>query len=224
MRGNSCRPGQHGFTLMELAVVMAIMALLLGGLLLPLSAQSDMRARQESTRMLTDIRDALLGYALINGKLPCPMPTTVTDPADTSYGIAAASCAPGTEGYLPWKTLGVSETDAWGNPRTLSTQPFNGYWRYRVDAAFASSFTLTTLPASALVVMDAAGNTITETTNNPVVAIVYSAGADLVPGGLNAGTPDTTYQGGPPASGFDDILIWIARPILLNRMVAAGKF
>jgi hypothetical protein len=32
-----------------------------------------------------------------------------------------------------------------------------------------------------------------------------------------------TYQADVPSTTFDDILIWISRPLLMNRMVAAGK-
>jgi len=31
------------------------------------------------------------------------------------------------------------------------------------------------------------------------------------------------YQADVPSTAFDDILIWISRPILFNRMVAAGR-
>ncbi len=41
----------RGFTLVELAIVLFIVALLLGGMLLPLSAQQDIRARQDTDRV-----------------------------------------------------------------------------------------------------------------------------------------------------------------------------
>lgn len=219
---STSRRNDYGFTLTELAVVLAIIALLIGGMLMPLSAQRDAQSRRDTEKALAEIRDALVGYAIINGKLPCPMPTTITDPANAAYGYAAATCSPGSEGYLPWKSLGIYEVDAWGSPRASSAEPFRGYWRYRVDDAFSSAFTLTTATTSGLTVKDTTGNTLTESTNTPV-AIVYSTGPNLTADGLNSGIPDAIYQADLPSTTFDDVLIWIGRPVLFSRMVAAGK-
>ena len=209
----------RGFTLTELAIVLVIMALLIGGMLVPLSTQRDIQNIKETQKQISEIRDALLGFAAINGRLPCP--TTTADPANTNYGLEDPACV-GVEGYLPWKSIGVSEVDAWGSKRSANGQPFTGYWRYRVDNAFASAFTLATNPASALLVQDASGNALTQATPNSPVAIVYSTGSNLVADGQNA-IADATFQSGDPSTGFDDILIWIGRPILINRMIAAGR-
>lgn len=225
---------QHGFSLVEMAIVLAIVALLLGGLLPSISSQVEQQRRNETRKQLDEIRDALNGYALINGKLPCP--TTITDPDHANYGVADVTCtAPTSEGYLPWKTLGVSETDAWGIKRPLNI-PL-GYWRYRVHPAFASSvpFTLTTAATSpTLQIRNNANNAITSTTEPPV-AIVYSTGKNLLADGQNTSfeASNAIYQSDTPRPDdkstpgineeFDDIMIWISRPQLFNRMVAAGK-
>ncbi len=70
MRRNIDRPA--GFTLIELAMVLLIVALLIGGLLMPLSAQYEVRGRQETEKALANIREALIGFAVVNGRLPCP--------------------------------------------------------------------------------------------------------------------------------------------------------
>lgn len=214
------QPVQSGFTLVELTIVLVIVALLIGGMLLPLSAQKDLQNTREAQRQLSEIKEALLGYTVITGRLPCPMPLTVITLADASYGMAPATCAAGAEGILPWKTLGVLEVDPWGTPRTASTDSFNGYWRYRVDPAFATTFGLTT-PASVLSVVDNAGNTLTSATESPI-AIIFSTGPDLAANGEN-GNLDTIYQYGERTQNFDDLLIWIGRPLLFNKLLAAGK-
>lgn len=71
-------PFARGFILMELTVVLVIVALLLGGLLIPLSAQRDGEAIRGTEKYLADIRDALLGFAVANGRLPCPRPPAAT--------------------------------------------------------------------------------------------------------------------------------------------------
>ena len=149
------------------------------------------------------------------------MPVTVIALADAGYGMAPATCAAGAEGILPWKTLGVLEVDPWGTPRTASTDSFNGYWRYRVDTAFATTFSLTTVQANALSVVDNSGNTLTSAAESPI-AIVFSTGPDLAANGEN-GNLDAIYRAGERTPDFDDLLIWIGRPLLFNKMLAAGK-
>lgn len=104
-----------GFTLLEVAIAILVVSLLLGGLLGPLSVRVEQQERARTQALLEEIREALLGYAAMYGILPCP--TTEQNPASTNYGVADATCPAGgatTDGYLPWKTLGVSLTDAWG--------------------------------------------------------------------------------------------------------------
>jgi hypothetical protein len=102
-----------------------------------------------------------------------------------------------------------------------------GDWRYRVDRSFAATFTLTTaFGADALTVRNSSGAALTSSTERPV-AIVFSAGPNTAADGQNALTSfeptSGIYQADVPSGTFDDIVIWISRPILFNRMVAAGK-
>ena len=53
----------RGFSLTEMAVVLVIVAILIAGLVIPLATQQDIRARQDTENMLTNLREALLGYA-----------------------------------------------------------------------------------------------------------------------------------------------------------------
>jgi len=216
---------ETGFSLIELAVVMFIVVLLLGSLLVPLTTQVEQRKVTETQKALEQIREALLGFAVLYGRLPCP--DTDTDPTAAGYGEEESSCAaPTAEGYLPWKTLGVPPLDAFGATRTATTSPRIGDWRYRVHRSFAVAFSLTTGVTSTdnLSVRDSANNLVSSGTERPV-AIVFSAGPNTVPDGENADYEATsgTYQADVPSATFDDILIWISRPILINRMISAGK-
>lgn len=227
-----------GFSLVEMAIVLAIVGLLLGGLLPTISNQIEQQRRNETRKQLDEIMGVLQGFAIINGYLPCP--ATTVDPVNVSYGLADSACSgtPAAEGYLPWKTLGVTETDAWGSKRSSAGNPWIGYWRYRVDRNFANSgvpITLSTgFSADALKIRDNNGNDLTSTVERPI-AVVFSTGPNLLPNGQNSSFEDTggTYQSDVPRADdkstigineeFDDILIWISRPQLFNRMVAAGK-
>lgn len=211
-----------GFTLMELAMVLLIVALLAGGLLMPLSAQVDLRRSRDTERALADIREALLGYAAINGRLPCP--SSENDPANANYGMEDPSaCA--SEAYLPWKMLAVAETDAWGQSRSKASAPRIGAWRYRVDHNFANAANPIRLNSSFtdnLSLRDSAGNSLTSG-QEYAVAIVFSSGANLTADGANALPADPIYQAGERSPGFDDQLIWIGRPLLFNRLISAGR-
>src|SRR5882762_4733504 len=103
-----------GFSLVELAVAVAIIALLLAGALIPLSTQIEVRNVADTRRGMDSMREAIIGFAQANGRLPCPANGT----------LAAGSAGAGTEqvsatvctanfGAVPWATLGVPETDAW---------------------------------------------------------------------------------------------------------------
>lgn len=209
-------PRAHpGFSLVEMAVVLFIVALLAGGMLMPLSAQREQQQLNETRLALEDIRHALLGYAVIHGTLPCPSAATL--PSAPGFGEAASSCStpPSAEGWLPWKTLGVTGTDGWGS-----------YWRYRIDRNFASSAILlsTGFSADSLSVRDHAGTPLTTTIERPL-AIIYSTGKNLQADGHNASFEPSSgiYQGGDILPTFDDQIIWLLRPQLYERLVAAGR-
>lgn len=121
----------RGFTLIELTVVLFIVSLLLGGLLVPLGKRIEAQHRHEAEARLSDLLSALSGYAMASdsavpaiARLGLPCAATETDRSDPDYGMPdPASCS---QGFLPWRELGVDETDPWGQQ-----------WRYEVDAGFA---------------------------------------------------------------------------------------
>lgn len=118
----------RGFSLVEMAVVVAIVGLMLGALLIPLTAQMDQRRLLETRAQLENAREALLGYAMANGRFPCPAAapgggTTAVEAFAPTGTTANGKCASFFNGYLPGVTLGLSPADSagylqdgWGNP------------------------------------------------------------------------------------------------------------
>lgn len=130
-----------GFSLVELAVALAIIALLLAGALIPLSTQIEVRNVADTQRTMESIREAIIGFAQANGRLPCPADGSIAAGAANAgieVPLVANSCPTANSAsctaingaipcwVLPWATLGTPETDAWG--RRFS---------YRVSPAFA---------------------------------------------------------------------------------------
>lgn len=225
LRENNLGKNQ-GFSLLELAIVLIIVGLLISAFLAPLSAQRDLRDYSDAKEHLEKIRDALYGYAVINGQLPCP--TTIADPVNINYGHEDVTCLlTAAAGVLPWKDLGVVEVDSWNNPRALTTAPWTGYWVYRVDPAFTTPFSLSTVASGNISLQNSAGLSVTGVggVGESAVAVICTTGKNKVADGANATfeTINPIYQDDAQSPTFDDMCIWITRPSLFNRMVTASK-
>ncbi len=123
-----------GFTLTELAVVLAIVALLMGTLMFTLSAQTEQRSFEDTRRRLENAKELLLAYAIVNGRLPCPARSNSSG-AEVRDGAGECKNGAGVEDYyggtlsdgttgglLPAVTIGFQNqdssgfaVDAWGN-------------------------------------------------------------------------------------------------------------
>lgn len=233
---------QLGFTLIELAIVMFIVALLIGGMLLPLSAQQDIRARLETEKNLGDIHDALLGYGIINGYLPCPAPVDLSTNGAESSRDANGVC-PIRVGLLPWTTLGLGRHDSWSH-----------YFRYSVTPAYSNSGTGTGAKFSTsstgditIRTRDSSGNLQTLAANVPAAIVshgalgawAYSGTGIQIADSANLNTDEDTNgndaagtlfvsrtpssQGAAAPGEFDDLVVWLSTNTLINRLAAAGK-
>lgn len=118
-----------GFSLVELAVSMGIMAIVLTGIMVPMVSQIAQRNVTVTEKTLSEIRDALLGFAAANGRLPCPAVTTPTVPVPNPDGSEAFAVGGNASngrclsftGFVPGRTLGITPVDrngyaldAWG--------------------------------------------------------------------------------------------------------------
>jgi len=80
---------QRGFTLIEMAIVLVIITILIGGLAMPLSAQIQARRIAETKRTLEEAREAIIGYAMSH-KIPGTCRCIYM--ADTTLDLASSSC------------------------------------------------------------------------------------------------------------------------------------
>ena len=118
----------HGFTLVEIVVTLMIIGIVMGGLLIPMTIQIDHQKFQTTKKRLKTIKKALIVFATNHGYLPCPAIDTNGKEAKRSANGWVCDIYDNSDGYLPWKTLGVDGYDAWGRP-----------FRYRVDGWFSNS-------------------------------------------------------------------------------------
>jgi prepilin-type N-terminal cleavage/methylation domain-containing protein len=128
-----------GFTLTELAVVVLIVGLLLGGLLVTLEAQNTARATAETRQILQNAHDAVVGFAVRYGRLPCPATAAsngVEAPATPPAPPASNPCTV-TKGFLPAVTLGLGPTDAQG----YLLDSWNNRVRYAISTTDSNAYT-----------------------------------------------------------------------------------
>src|ERR1035437_4340677 len=104
----------HGFTLVELAIVLVIVALILGTGLTLLSAQQEQRRIEDTNARLSDAREALIGFAIANGRLPCPASATSNGVESYVGVVGGSSCTNFYNGFLPAATLGLTPADSQG--------------------------------------------------------------------------------------------------------------
>ena len=107
---------RDGFTLIEVMVVLVILTVMLSGLALPLAAQLQMRRQEEARRQLDEAKEALLGFAVAHGRLPCPASPGSNGVESFAAGGDAinGNCSNFYDGYLPGATLGLAPLDPEG--------------------------------------------------------------------------------------------------------------
>lgn len=122
-----CPEVRRGYTLLEMALALLVMALLTGMLAMPLAAQVEMRRAEETRRRLDEARDVLLAFAATHGRLPCPASATSRGEESFVPGADASDgrCDHFTDGWLPAAALGLAPLDADGYLRDAWDSPRN---------------------------------------------------------------------------------------------------
>lgn len=234
-----------GFTLVEMAMVLFIVTLLMAGLVPTITSQIEQQRTNDTRKQMSEIKEALNGYTIRYGALPCP--ARGLTPTGQSYsGVAAgvADCTLGEWGVLPWVTLGTSETDGWGNRFTYRVTSY--FTDTIASATYGASCTPNPAPTQASFALCSVGNLTVKSAasgtdvavNIPAVIISHGkngAGAYTQKGTLrpvgsstdevenNTHFSNAYYVSHAQTPSFDDMVEWVTPNILYNRMVTAGK-
>ena len=216
----------RGFSLTELAIVLAIVGTLLGGLLYTLLAQVEQRSWSENERRLEAAREAVLGFAIVNGRLPCPAraDSLAEEVRNTAGECRDAGGETYYNGLLPARAIGYQPVDAqgyaldaWGNrlryavAKTVtgcaSATPALPHFTH---AANLKANGITCQPSDLVVCKSATGITGTScgaaanvvTNQNVVAAIAWSTGKNAAAGGADEGANqngDPVFVSRPPS-------------------------
>jgi prepilin-type N-terminal cleavage/methylation domain-containing protein len=117
---------RSGFSLVEIAVVLVILAILISAVGIPLATQLDLQKTKDTEKQLETVKEAIYGFAMANGRLPCP--ASAASAGRESFCSADSPAACGTElvvysangrcfasdGFVPSATLGLAPVDANG--------------------------------------------------------------------------------------------------------------
>jgi prepilin-type N-terminal cleavage/methylation domain-containing protein len=246
------RPGgsrvNQGFTLVEMAMVLVIMGLLLGGGLTLLSTQIEQQKVKGTERQLEEVKEALIGFAIANRRLPRPSSVLLNGVEMPGTCVSDAACT----GLIPWATLGVNKLDGWDKIVRYSVTPL--FANSTFGFATFSSKKIQTRNAAGALTFVAGTAAACNSLNGCIPAVVFSHGRinfgttdagtaipNQSPGATNvdeisnntgtvgASAPGTTFIQRTPSEGttlggeFDDIVTWLSPNILFSRMVQAGR-
>lgn len=161
---------QRAFTLTELAVTFVILAFLIGGLVMPLWRQIEASRARDTQKTLENIRDALIGFAVVNGRLPCPAnpavatgaggagaewtvnagpPAAPTGPVPLPPTAPTQWCASSNAGLGPVGGAGISiGVVPWATLGVPETDGWGRRFTYAVTTSFADNgWCPSTIPA-----------------------------------------------------------------------------
>jgi prepilin-type N-terminal cleavage/methylation domain-containing protein len=198
-----------GFNLIEMAMVLVIVGLLMNSILIPLPSQIDQKKIVATKEHLEEIKEALLGFAVLHDRLPYPAESFREDEI---IKVRESILFDFDEAYLPWINLGVGRYDAWGNS-----------FRYRVRCF------LNWNPNCSILVKDAISDLDLIRLQGDYSAIIFSKGKNAE-GDKKNDNSDRVYSQGDHVEVldvnkyFDDILIWLPENIVVNRLVTVGKW
>lgn len=235
-----------GFTLVELAIVVALMSILLTLGIGAMTVQMDNAAIGATQKKQEIIKEALIAYLRTYRRLPCPETTGLagTSAAPTGREIRStpgdpASLCASYFGTLPWLDLGL--------PKDVAMDGHGNFFAYYVSSAQATTepdWTLTPVGATVpgfnvgnfgrFAIVESGQNTTVDAANNPVPALFAAVvlvshgkngfGAVTEKGTRNSPPTDVCESANRPAdAGAQPSIVWPdAFPKLHSGVAHAG--
>lgn len=207
-----------GFTLIELAIVLIIVGLLFSAILTPIFYQQELANVKQARQDIDDAKTAIVGFAMINGRLPCP---------DNNGDGNEDACTANTfstisTGNLPWATLGVKQNDSWQRR-----------YLYTLNNGFSAPFLINSTGNGAGIIRictNAACTLLLEANNVPFVIVSRGSNGGATPAAgsdedqnVNGDRDFVSKEIATAGSTFDDVLGWVSTQFLMGKMVAVGK-
>ncbi len=207
-----------GFTLIEIAVVLLIISILVTIVAVPLATQLDQQKTVDTQRQLEQIKEAIYGFAMANGRLPCPATATSTGLERYCTNASGGCGTPttvqthgrcvATVGLVPAATLGLApidasgfSVDAWTDGSDLRRiqyavspyqNPANTYILTSVDGI--KTPTMTTVSAATHLYVCATGLTAAPPTTNCGALVLLSDKAPFVLLSLGKSTAQNSFD------------------------------
>jgi prepilin-type N-terminal cleavage/methylation domain-containing protein len=241
----------RGFSLLEVAIALAILAIGLAALAVPLASQVQVRRMDEARRQLAEARDAVLGFAAAHGRMPCPatLATRGYEAFAHDGDSANGRCADFHGGFLPAAALGMAPLDDAGFLRdpwatganrvryAVHAGAINGVTHALTRSGGMAQATLGGLGAAPhYIYVCASGETVDASGCGPAANqltrraafVLLSPGpnATAVPGEDEARNLDADavfVARDAPEGGFDDLLEWGSIHLVVHRLVTAGR-
>jgi prepilin-type N-terminal cleavage/methylation domain-containing protein len=224
----------RGFTLIEMAIVLVVIGLVVGGGLAAVGPVITSTKITETKAKLDTLEAALTLYAIQYSCLPCPAALNGDGTAQfvTPASGCGASCT-SDRGVVPWQTLGLSRADG--------SDAFGTRISYEVTPALVVAGSMnrsgtTYTPLGTVDINTAAGAVITTAAAYVLVShgpnrhygygedtgtiITAPAGGSTVEDDNQATADDDYIQDdfsmAPGATYFDDIVRWRSKPIIVQ--------
>lgn len=262
----------RGFSLIEIAIGLAILSLAAVGLIASITKQSEQNKLKETRQTLLVAREALLAFVGTNGRLPCPALAASNGQESIAAVVGGTVTCSAESGFLPAVTLGMSDVDgngllndAFQDGAGRANGTFLRAVRYGTTALAAPlTFALQSPglgdPTSASRRVDVQGSinagqgvfvcrqsagigagvnrcgNAANTLATNAIAVIWSRGVngnDLAAYSADENqnanqTLTRTYvkrdfaPSGATGGAFDDQMVWIAYPVLADRLVRGG--
>lgn len=190
---------QRGFTLIELALVIAVAGLMLGGALYGLETRDENNRQRETENKIRAVEDGLTWYVQTYARLPCP---------DTNDDGTENRACPAGVGGVPFADIDLSRSDiidGWGRdfryvvPQTLTED----------DALICTDQKLRTADSP----IDLDGLTLADVSRPAYLVISHSAnGTDDASANAQANITNTSYTNtfyeNSTQTGFDEMVAY----------------